>query len=59
MLHEHLVLVKAEADAMLTKDYATNIKVYDKIESQALEMAEMMSYGIIKQFPYKFTQYLY
>jgi len=41
---------------MLTKDYTAGIKVYDKIEIQALAIADMMSKGIIKQFPYKFTR---
>jgi hypothetical protein len=53
LLKSHLV--KAEAFALLTKDYPAGIKVYDKIELQALEMADMMAEGIIKQFPYKFA----
>lgn len=54
MLHTHLVLVKAEAVDMLTKDYAAGIAVYDEIESQSLEMADMMFQGIIKPFPNEF-----
>jgi hypothetical protein len=50
MLHKHLELVKAEAVDMLTKDFEASIKVYDEIERQALEMADVMSGGIIKQF---------
>lgn len=50
MMHNHLKLVKAEAVDMITKDFEAGIKVYDEIDRQALEMAEVMSEGIIKQF---------
>jgi hypothetical protein len=50
MLHEHLGLVKAEAVAMLTQDFEEGIRIFDEIERQALEMADVMSTGIIKQF---------
>lgn len=55
MLYDHLKLVKAEAVAILNKNYAESIKIYDEIEKQALEMADVMAEGIIKQFHYKFT----
>lgn len=54
MLYEHLALVKAEAVAILTSDYEKGISVYDDIEMQALEMADMMADGIVKQFPERF-----
>jgi hypothetical protein len=50
MLHEHLGLVKAEAVAMLTQKFEDGIRIFDEIERQALEMADVMSMGIIKQF---------
>lgn len=56
MLHEHLVLVKAEAVDMLSKNYEAGIEIYDEIERQALGMADMMSGGIIKNFPYTFRE---
>ncbi|WP_251862221.1 LysM peptidoglycan-binding domain-containing protein [Clostridium sp. Marseille-Q2269] len=56
MLHEHLELVKAQAVAILTSDYENSISIYDEMEAQALEMADMMSEGIIKQFPERFTE---
>lgn len=53
MLHRHLELVKAEAVDILTKNHAAGIAVYDELEKQSLEMADMMSEGIIRQFPGK------
>jgi hypothetical protein len=50
MLRTHLGLVKAEAVAMLTRDFEAGIQIFDEIESQALDMADVMSEGIIKQF---------
>lgn len=56
MLHKHLMLVKAEAVAILTKDYVAGIKVYDEIEKQSLGMADAMTQGIVKQFPGRFIR---
>lgn len=51
MLHEHLALTKTEAVDMLTKNYSDGISTFDKIEQQALEMADVMTNGIVNQFP--------
>lgn len=56
MLYKHLKFVKAEAVYMLNKDYAASIDVYDKMEAEILEMADMMANGIIRQFPCKFIK---
>jgi hypothetical protein len=58
MLHQHLSLTEQEAVSMLQKDYPTSIKRYDEIEKQALEMADYMACGIMKQFPRAFTKQL-
>lgn len=50
MMHHHLNLVEDEAVKRLSGKYAEDIALYDTIEEQALEMADMMSRGIISQF---------
>ena len=54
MLFIHLALTKDEAVAVLTGDYAESISLLDRIEAEALEMADMMTEGLVKQFPRQF-----
>ena len=54
MLHEHLRLTANEAIARIQGDWAADVAAYDEIHLQALGMADMLSDGIIKQFPSHF-----
>ncbi|WP_379967809.1 acetylglutamate kinase [Ectobacillus sp. sgz5001026] len=54
MFYEHLALTKSEAVSILSKDYKSGVQMYDKIEKEALEMADAISEGVIKQFPHMF-----
>ncbi|KFM99684.1 acetylglutamate kinase [Bacillus clarus] len=54
MFYEHLALTKSEALAILNKDYEAGVKLYDKIEKEAIEMADAITEGIVKQFPQVF-----
>ena len=54
MMREHLDLTLAEAGARLGGNYAGDIAAYDDVHVQILEMADMLSDGIIAQFPQKF-----
>jgi hypothetical protein len=54
MMREHLDLTLQEAVAYLHGDHAASIAAYDQIHLQALSMADMLSEGVLKQFPNDF-----
>ena len=54
MMHEHLDLTTAEVLARLQGDWATDVAAYEKVHAEILKMADMLSAGIIKQFPNTF-----
>ncbi|MDF2788299.1 MAG: hypothetical protein K0S25_2158 [Bacillus sp. (in: firmicutes)] len=54
MFFEHLALTTQEAVLILQKDFQSSIAVFDKIEAEALQMADTITVGIVKQFPKKF-----
>lgn len=54
MMREHLDLTLREAVAYLEGDHEASVAAYDEIHHQALHMADMLSEGILRQFPQKF-----
>jgi hypothetical protein len=54
MMHDHLRLTTDEAVARLHGDWAGDVKAYDAVQQQILNMADMLSAGIINQFPKQF-----
>lgn len=51
LLYDHLNMTEYEAAQILAKDFEDSITQYNRIEDEALEMADTMAYGIMKQFP--------
>ncbi|WP_223282869.1 acetylglutamate kinase [Neobacillus kokaensis] len=54
MFFEHLALTKNEAVLILQQNFTASIEVFDKIELEALQMADTITFAIVKQFPRKF-----
>ena len=54
MMAEHLDWTLAEAVARLQADWDADVAAYDRIHRDILHMADMLSIGIIKQFPRRF-----
>ena len=51
MFQEHLELLGENIMQILEQDYEEAVNGFDEIESQAMEMADMMAEGISMQFP--------
>ena len=54
MMHRHLALTAEEAVARLHGDWAGDVAAYDRVHLQILRMADMLSAGIVAQFPGRF-----
>jgi hypothetical protein len=54
MMRKHLDLTLAEAVARLHGDWSADIAAYEQVHQEILHMADMLSTGIIHQFPKKF-----
>lgn len=50
----HLKLLTDQISARLTKNWAADISAYDKGQEHLMKIADVLSVGIIKQFPNKF-----
>jgi hypothetical protein len=54
MMRRHLALTTKEAAARLQGKWAADVAAYDQVHREILEMADMLSSGIIRQFPGRF-----
>jgi len=55
MWKEHLDATLVEATDHFTGDFAGEVAAYDQVHDMALEMADFISNGVMKQFPSQFT----
>ncbi|MGA2534037.1 MAG: glycosyltransferase [Candidatus Aminicenantales bacterium] len=54
MLHKHLAYTTDEVVSRLKKDWAADVEAYDKGHVHMLMFADMLTEGIVNQFPAKF-----
>jgi hypothetical protein len=57
MLYKHLELTTKEVAARLAGNYREDIEAFDKVEKEALMMADYFTSGLMKQFPHRFVIY--
>lgn len=55
MLYDHLAMLKAQAEDIMAQNYGEAINIFADIEREALEMADVMTQGIVQQFPQYFS----
>jgi hypothetical protein len=53
-MHRHLELTTQEAVARLQHDWTGDVAAYDRVHRHILHMADMLSAGIVAQFPGRF-----
>jgi hypothetical protein len=53
-MHKHLDLTTQEAVARLQGNWSADVAAYDQIHEHILHMSDLLSSGLVKQFPSRF-----